>query len=314
MGKARSTSGAGTLFFIVVALVGLCLLLYPTVSNYLNERGQMRAIFDYSQVLETVEPEGYEGLWAEARAYNEALLGRENDRHLSEDLLARYEKVLDVSGTGIMGYVEIPCINCTLPIYHGTDEAELQVAVGHIEWTSLPVGGPSTHSAISGHRGLPSAELLTNIDKLEFGDAFYIHVLDTVLEYRVDDIAVVLPDDTERLRVVEGQDYVTLVTCTPYSVNSHRLLVRGVRMGEDGLSTSNAALLLSDEIRPISLMYVIPVALVAAVLATAVVLWLKDALRKRRAGAARHGRQAGAGFPKRRDLRSEDQEGSRKWD
>ena len=285
MGKAKAMPDISTVLLVIAFLAGLCLLLYPTASNLFNERGQRRVISDYSETLTVLDSKGHKELWDEANAYNEALLGRVDDQQLSDELLTRYENVLDVSGTGIMGYVDIPCIDCTLPIYHGTDDEELQVAAGHIEWTSLPVGGPSTHSVISGHRGLPSAELLTNIDKLEYGDAFYIHVLDKVLEYRVDDVAVVLPDDTERLRVVEGKDYVTLVTCTPYGVNSHRLLVRGVRVGESSVAASNVALMLADEIRPVSLAYSVPTALAIMTALVAAILWAVSKARK--AGARR---------------------------
>lgn len=272
--KKKKDSGATILLFIVF-LAGLSLLLYPMISNWWNNRHQMKAIETYTQSIHELNAEKYEALRTEANAYNQSLLGRSNEYALDEPRLAQYEDLLNVSGTGVMGYVEIPSINCTLPIYHGTDEAVLQVAVGHLEWTSLPVGGESTHSVISGHRGLPSAELLTHIDKLGVGDRFYIHVLDQVLEYRVDNIAVVEPNDTSLLRITEGKDYMTLVTCTPYGINSHRLLVRGERIGNRDTAVSGP-IYVDNEIRSVHLMYVIPVVLVAVVLATGVLLWIRD--------------------------------------
>ena len=183
---------------------------------------------------------------------------------MTEEHKQLYNSLLNLSGNGMMGYVEIPCIGVTLPIYHGVEEQVLQQAVGHIEWTSLPVGGESTHCVISGHRGLPTADLLTHIDRMRIGDRFYLNVLGQKLEYQVDAINVVLPTDTKLLTIEEGKDYVTLLTCTPYGINSHRLLVRGSRM-LDGKPTSGT-LILTDEIEPVSLIYVIPVALVMVVI------------------------------------------------
>ncbi len=260
---------------LLIFLAGLSLLLYPTVSNWWNSRYQNNVINDYTQTVGNLNSEKYAALWAEADAYNRALWNRENRYLLTDELLAQYKTLLNVSGTGVMGYVEIPSINCTLSIYHGTDEAVLQVAVGHLEWTSLPVGGESTHSVISGHRGLPSAELLTHIDKLDIGDKFYVHVLDKVLEYRVDNIAVVEPDDTSLLRITEGKDYMTLLTCTPYGINSHRLLVRGERV-ESSTAAVSGEVYVNNEIRSVHLMYVIPVALVLLVLAAGALLWVED--------------------------------------
>jgi len=173
--KRRKTGSA--LPLILIFLAGLSLLLYPSVSNYWNSLHQSHAIAVYDQTLAKLDQEKNNQMRQQAREYNDSLLSRSDEFHLDEEFQTRYEALLDVTGTGIMGYVDIPCINCKLPIYHGTDESVLQVAVGHLEWTSLPVGGPSTHAVISGHRGLPSAELLTHIDRLETGDKFYLHVL-----------------------------------------------------------------------------------------------------------------------------------------
>lgn len=277
--KGKKTGS--TLPLILIFLAGLSLLLYPSVSNYWNSLHQSRAIAVYDQTVDNIDKEKNDAMRQLARAYNDSLLGRSDEFHLDEGLQRQYESLLNVTGTGVMGYVDIPCINCKLPIYHGTDESVLQVAVGHLEWTSLPVGGPSTHAVISGHRGLPSAELLTHIDRLETGDKFYLHVLGEELEYRVDDIAVVLPNDTSRLRVVAGEDYVTLVTCTPYGINSHRLLVRGTRVQNSAAATSEQ-LYLTNELRPVSLVYVIPLTLVGLGTLTGLFLGLRSILPRKR--------------------------------
>lgn len=211
-------------------LIGLSLLLYPTVSNYINSRSATRAIADYDRQVSDMDNGENERLRAEAQAYNETLLNREYRFLLTEEQWAEYENTLDVTGTGIMGHLEVPKLGVSLPIYHGTGEGVLQVAVGHIEGSSLPVGGPSTHAVLSGHRGLPSARLLTDLDEMGEGDLFYLHVLDETLAYEVDQIVTVLPDELEELAIREGEDLCTLVTCTPYGVNSHRLLVRGHRV------------------------------------------------------------------------------------
>jgi len=272
--KQKKTNRGSDALLILIFLAGLSLLLYPVVSNFWNARVQSNAIADYAQAIDNSDRTKAEQLLAQARSYNDSLLSRDGSVDMDEEWKAEYNKLLNVTGTGIMGYVDIPCINCKLPIYHGTDESVLQVAVGHLEWTSLPIGGPSTHAVISGHRGLPSAELLTHIDRLETGDKFYLHVLGEELEYRVDDIAVVLPNDTSRLRVVAGEDYVTLVTCTPYGINSHRLLVRGTRV-QNGAAATSGQLYLTNELRPVSLVYVIPLTLVGLGALTGLFLWLR---------------------------------------
>lgn len=227
--KKRSGK-ATTIMLLLILFAGLSLLLYPTVSDYWNSLHQTKAIASYAEDVANLDAEKYDEILSDARRYNEELTARENPFVLTEAQQAEYERLLDVSGLGIMGYIEIPSINCTLPIYHGTAESVLQIAVGHLNWTSLPVGGESTHCVLSGHRGLPSATLFTNLDKLDEGDVFLIRVLDEVLTYEVDQIQIVEPQETMSLRVVEGQDYCTLVTCTPYGVNTHRLLVRGHRI------------------------------------------------------------------------------------
>ena len=221
---------ASTMILILILVVGLSLMLYPSLSNWWNEAHQSRAIAAYSQEVSKLDENRYDELWQQAWEYNRSLVGRENVYLLDDSQKAEYERLLDVSGMGIMGYIEIPSLKVSLPIYHGTEESVLQVAVGHLEWTSLPVGGESTHCVLSGHRGLPSARLFTDLDRLVVGDRFRLGVLDQVLTYEVDQILIVEPQDTEALLIEEGKDLCTLVTCTPYSINTHRLLVRGHRV------------------------------------------------------------------------------------
>ena len=215
---------------ILIFFAGLSLLLYPSFSDYWNSFHQSRAIASYAEEVANLDEEQYTELWDRAWAYNGSLTDRKNVFVLSDGQKEEYAALLNVGGNGVMGYVEIPTINCTLPIYHGTDEGVLQVAVGHLEWTSLPVGGESSHCVISGHRGLPSARLFTDLDRLMVGDVFLLRVLDEVLTYEVDQILIVEPDNTDALLIEPGKDYCTLVTCTPYGINSHRLLVRGHRI------------------------------------------------------------------------------------
>ena len=219
-----------TILLILVFVVGLSLLLYPTISDYWNSFHQSQAIASYAETIANIEDDEYEHIWNAALDYNTALSQHGIRWILSEEELENYNAQLDPSGSGIMGYIEIPTIGCSLPIYHGTDEAVLQIAVGHIEGSSLPVGGLGTHCVLSGHRGLPSAKLFTDLDKLVVGDTFIIRTLDETLTYEVDQILIVLPEETDALTIEEGKDLCTLVTCTPYGVNSHRLLVRGHRV------------------------------------------------------------------------------------
>lgn len=219
-----------TIILILMFLVGLSLLLYPTVSDYWNSLHQSRAIAEYAEEVANLDDDTYEKLWADAQSYNRTLLSKADRYKMTDEERAEYESLLNVSGNGIIGYIEIPSIDCSLPIYHGTDEAVLQIAVGHIEGTSLPVGGESTHCVLSGHRGLPSAKLFTDLNKLVEGDIFMMRVLDETLTYEVDQILIVEPDEIDALAIEEGKDYCTLVTCTPYGINTHRLLVRGRRI------------------------------------------------------------------------------------
>ena len=226
----KKKSHTSTVILFLIFFLGLSLLLYPSFADYWNSFTQSQAINSYIEQVSSLDDDAYAEIWDAARNYNASLLGRSNSYLLSDEQRAQYEALLDVSGLGIMGYIEIPHINVNLPIYHGTSEGVLQVAIGHLDWTSLPAGGESTHCVMSGHRGLPSARLFTDLDQLAVGDTFMLHVLDETLTYQVDQIRIVLPEVTEDLLIVEGKDYCTLVTCTPYGINTHRLLVRGHRV------------------------------------------------------------------------------------
>ena len=216
------------LFFIF--FIGLSLLLYPSFADWWNSFHQSRAVASYIEQVANMDDDRYREIWDAAWEYNRSLVDRPNDYLLDDEQKVHYNALLDVGSNGIIGYIEIPKIDIVYPIYHGTDEAVLQVAIGHLEWTSLPVGGKSSHCVISGHRGLPSARLFTDLDLMEEGDTFLLRVLDEVLTYEVDQILIVEPHETEALLIVEDEDLCTLVTCTPYGVNSHRMLVRGHRV------------------------------------------------------------------------------------
>ncbi|MCD7888218.1 MAG: class C sortase [Clostridiales bacterium] len=220
-----------TAVLVAVFVVGLLILIYPTFSNWWNTRGARKTIAQYDAAVDEIAEADYTAFFEAAEAYNEQLAAIGSaSALLTEGVVEGYEDTLDITGTGIMGYVTIEKIDVELPIYHGTSEGVLQIAAGHVEGSSLPVGGEGTHCVISAHRGLPSALLFTRLDELEEGDTFTITVLDRVLTYQVDQIAIVLPTELEDLYIQEGEDYCTLMTCTPYGVNTHRLLVRGVRI------------------------------------------------------------------------------------
>ena len=226
----KKGSVLSTVILVLILLIGVGIMLYPTVSDWWNSFHQSRAIASYANVVENTDTETMEAMLEAARDYNRRLLSKPNRYTMNEEEQAEYESLLDISGTGVMGYVQIDKIGVSLPIYHGTDEAVLQIAIGHIEGTSLPVGGESTHTVLSGHRGLPSARLFTDLDKMAEGDTFTVTVLNQTCTYEVDQIRIVLPEEISELDIVSGEDLCTLVTCTPYGVNSHRLLVRGHRI------------------------------------------------------------------------------------
>ncbi len=219
-----------TLLLILIFFVGLSLLLYPTVADYWNSLHQSKAVVDYAEQVANLDTELYDRLLAAAQQYNIDLRSKENRYRITEEDEALYEALLNLTGNGMMGYIEIPAIQCSLPIYHGVEDAVLQVAIGHVAWSSLPIGGKGTHSVVSGHRGLPSARLFTDLDKLVLGDTFVIRVLNETVTYEIDQILIVLPEELDALQIDPEADLCTLVTCTPYGVNTHRMLVRGHRI------------------------------------------------------------------------------------
>ena len=214
---------------VLIFVLGLGIMLYPTIANYVNARSQTVAINHYEEAAQA-NAAYYQGLLEQAQAFNEKIGHNGGLAALSEEDKAEYESLLNLNSDGIMGYIEIPKLDLKLSIGHGTEEDVLQKMVGHIEGSSLPVGGESTHAVLSAHRGLPTAKLFSDLDLMQIGDRFMIHTLNQTLTYQVDQITVILPEEIEALAIEPGQDYVTLMTCTPYAVNTHRLLVRGVRV------------------------------------------------------------------------------------
>lgn len=231
-----------TVIIVLIFFAGLSLLLYPTFSNYWNFFRQSRAIATYAEEVAELDNNTYDEILSEADKYNKSLINNDDRFFMTDEQLKQYESILNISGNGVIGYIEIPSIDCYLPIYHGADESVLQIAAGHIAGSSLPVGGKGTHSVISGHRGLPSAKLFTDLNKVKTGDTFTIRVLDEALTYEVDQILTVEPQNIEALDIDENNDYCTLVTCTPYGINTHRILVRGHRI-ENTVNTDNVRII-----------------------------------------------------------------------
>lgn len=228
--KKKKKSVISTIVIVLILLIGVGIMLYPTFSDWWNSFHQSRAIASYAAAVDEMDPAEIDAILDEAYEYNRRLLKKSNRYVMDEEELEEYNSILDPSGTGVIGYIQIKSIGVNLPVYHGTDESVLQIAIGHIEGTSLPVGGESTHSAMSGHRGLPSAKLFSDLDKIKEGDIFTVTVLNRTITYEVDQIEIVLPEDTSLLNIVAGEDYCTLITCTPYGINTHRLMVRGKRI------------------------------------------------------------------------------------
>ena len=266
-----------TILLVLILLTGVSLLLYPTVSDYWNSFHQSQAIASYVEAVAEIDNTDYEKMWQEAVAYNEKLKDNSGRWTPTDEELEEYERLLNVSDTGIMGYIEIPKIKVSLPIYHGTDEAILQIAIGHIPGSSLPVGGKGTHCVVSGHRGLPSAKLFTDLDQLEEGDLFMMRILDETLTYEVDQVRIVEPEELSDLEINEDKDLCTLVTCTPYGINSHRLLVRGHRvenLKEDTIRVTADA----QQIDPVM---VAPVVAVPLILLLGIGAWIGGRRRRR---------------------------------
>ncbi len=265
------------ILLLIFFFTGLSLMLYPSFADYWNSLHQSRAIADYAQVVAEIDEVDYTHIWQDALDYNAALPQKRNRYIMSDDERAEYNSLLNISGSGVMGYIEIPDIKVSLPVYHGVDEGTLLRAIGHIEGSSLPVGGESSHCVLSGHRGLPSAKLFTNLDQLEEGDIFLMRILDETLTYEVDQILIVEPDEVDALDIIQGEDLCTLVTCTPYGVNTHRLLVRGHRVenrpGYKNIRVTADAMLLDP---------VVVAPLIAAPMIIAFVLWVMIRYRKKK--------------------------------
>lgn len=250
-----------TLLLLFIGLIGAGLIAYPSFADWYNNFHQSRAVASYVEAVSKLDKEDYDRYLSEAEEYNKELAKTGNLWNLTKKQEKRYEKLLDVTGTGIMGYIDIPKIQITLPIYHGTDEEVLQIAIGHLSGTSLPVGGKSTHCIVSGHRGLPSAKLFTDLDQMKEGDTFTMTVLDRTVTYEVDRIRIVEPTDLSDLQIVEGKDLCTLVTCTPYGINTHRLLVRGHRVANANGSANVTAEALQIEPMYVAILIATPILL-----------------------------------------------------
>ncbi len=269
---------------LIVLLVAFSVLLYPTFSSYLNEKNGSKVVSYYDEESVKLSKAEKEQMLEEARAYNKEMLGNIDliDPFSQEDVEIddRYESLLNVDGSGMMGYIRIPKINVELPIYHGTSEAVLQAGVGHFWGTSLPVGGESTHTVLTGHRGLPTKTLFTNMDKLEVGDIFYIKVLDETLAYQIDQILTVLPQETDSLSIEPGKDYATLVTCTPFAINTHRLLVRGERIPYEEATKQEPDTNIKPELSFTAKVLIVTIIVIFIGLMIAVIYSIRD--RKRR--------------------------------
>ena len=247
-------SKKSTIILLISFFVGLSVLLYPSISSYWNSKTQSEAIVDYEAMLSQYKPEDYTAIFAEADAYNKQL-AQLNEPLVEHNRLPDYNSILNVGGTGMMGYITVPKISQELPVYHGTSDGVLSVAVGHLQGTSLPVGGENTHCVVSAHRGLPTAVLFTHLDRMEIGDIFYFTILDRTITYEVDQIRIVEPDDASLIQIKDGKDYCTLLTCTPYGINTQRLLVRGHQI--DASQTRN--LYVANEAYRIEPLVVMPI-------------------------------------------------------
>lgn len=257
-------------------ILGIFLLAYPSVANYWNSFHQTRAIASYTETVTHMSHEEYKAILDDAKAYNERLAETGMRWVMTDAEREEYNSKLKIEGTDVMAFVSIPKFHIRCPIYHGTDEVVLQVAVGHLEGSSLPVGGKSTHCLISGHRGLPSARLFTDISKMKEGDTWTITVLNETLTYECDQIRTVLPDDLTNLQIIEGEDLCTLITCTPYGINSHRLLVRGHRIP----NVNGTADITADGIQ-IEPIYIAPVLAVPSIILLLILLFISTRRAKR---------------------------------
>lgn len=273
--KKEKKKDFSTIILVIIFLIGLCVLLYPLISNWYNSLGAERAVTNYEDVIKDIDDAKMQRILQSAENYNKNLFEDPKTLHNGEIEDIEYKELLDPTGTGMMGYITISKLSVNLPIYHGTTNEILNKYVGHLEGSSIPIGGESTHSILTGHRGLPSANLFTNLDKLDIGDTFILNILNQKLIYEVDDIKIVLPDEIDELKIVAGQDYVTLVTCTPYAVNTHRLLVRGHR-----IENSNTKIIPADAMQ-INSIIVAPIISIPILFILILVVIIKPKRRKR---------------------------------
>lgn len=247
-------SKKSTIILLACFFIGLSVLLYPSISSYWNSKTQSQAIIDYEGMLARIKAEDYSSFFEEAEEYNKQLAAMSKPLE-NFDKLTGYNNILNLNGNGMIGYIKVPKINQELPVYHGTSDAVLAIAVGHMEGTSLPVGGENTHTVVSAHRGLPTAELFTYLDRMEIGDTFYFKILDREITYEVDQIRIVEPNDLSLIQIEQGNDHCTLLTCTPYGINTQRLLVRGRRLD----STVKRNIYIANEAYRIDTLVVMPV-------------------------------------------------------
>lgn len=289
---SRGKSLMYRLFVTVMILLGIGLLAYPSVSNWYNDVHRTRAIADYESAMADMSAVDIESMFEQARVYNKNLTGKYDRFRPTDAELADYNAILDITGTGIMGYIEIPKIQVKLPVYHTVEETVLQIAAGHMPGTSFPIGEPGSHSVISGHRGLPSAKLFTHLDELQDGDLFQIHILDKTFTYRVYDIEVVLPEEMDSLSIASDREFVTLVTCTPYGVNSHRILVHAERtddmpaFGSEQACNDDFENVQADTSFDFNLRDDFGLVLIAVFLVLLLVLFVKNKFQKRSEGAS----------------------------
>lgn len=269
-----------TLVFVLIFIIGLSLLLYPTVSDYVNKKNQTRAMASYTETISQIAPEDYTAFFEQAQAYNQALQKKLNRFYMTDEERLEYNTLLNPADSQIMGFLQIDAIGVSLPIYHGTDEAVLQVGIGHLEGSSLPSGEKGSHVVLSGHRGLPSAKLLSNLDQVVEGDVFLVTVLDQVFAYQVDQILIVEPAEVEPLAIDPENEYCTLVTCTPYGVNSHRMLVRGHRVDYEA-TKQNSVLFVKADATKVAPMRIVPFLAVPILLALVVIVVVQNPSKKK---------------------------------
>ena len=270
-----------SILIIAMFIIGSSVLLYPAISNYVNSKHASRVIATYNEALTNSDEDELVSFFDAASDYNDRLRATPDSFFIPSNVDG-YLDTLDITGTGIMGYIDIDKIGVELPIYHSTEKEVLQIGIGHLEGTSLPVGGDSTHCVLSGHRGLPSAKLFTDLDELEIGDEFTITILDRLLTYKVDQIRIVLPTETDDLRLVSGGDYCTLMTCTPYGINTHRLLVRGVRTENEQVKKG---VFVKNEAFKVDTLIVTPITAIPLLIIALALIFLHDKTGKRKRAA-----------------------------